>query len=276
MRDLREARTFLFVPGSRPDRFARAADSGAEQVILDLEDAVEPDVKDSAREAVCAWLASGGQGIVRVNAASTPWFREDCEAIAGAAGLAGVMLPKSEDPAVIAELARLLGPARPVVALVETALGIRDADAIAAAIGVARIAFGSVDFSTDIGCSHTREPLLLARSTLVRASRAAGIAAPVDGVTTDLDDETAAADDARYARTLGFRGKLCIHPRQLAPVVAAFRPTDGEVAWATRVVDAASDGSAQRVDGQMVDRPVLDRARQMLADSSDPTDKETP
>lgn len=281
MWDPRDARTFLFVPGSRPDRFDRAAASGADVVILDLEDAVESAAKESARSEVGAWLAGGASGIVRLNAHGTPWYAGDCDVLAGVPGLAGVMLPKAEDPAALADLSARLGGDVPIVALVETAVGVRGASRVAAASGVVRLAFGSVDLAVDLGCDHSRDALLLARSALVVASRAAGLPAPVDGVTTDLDDASVAGDDARYARSLGFGGKLCIHPRQLEPVSSAFAPTPAEVAWATRVAAAAADGRAQRVDGAMVDRPVLERARRILSQQPDlpavptPTDMET-
>lgn len=251
----------LFVPANRPERFAKAATSGTDAVILDLEDAVAVDAKDAAR----AGLATDFTAlpvIVRINAHGTPWHDADVAAVA-ALKPAAVILPKAEDAAVTAQVARALG--LPVIALVESALGLAQARAIAAAPGVARLAFGSVDFCADLGCAHLREVLLPARSELVLASRLAGIAAPIDGVTVQLDDLSVSHDDAAHARALGMTGKLCIHPKQIAEVKRAFAPTPAELDWARRVV-ASGDGAVS-VDGAMVDEPVRIRARAILAEA---------
>ncbi|WP_404800128.1 HpcH/HpaI aldolase/citrate lyase family protein [Amycolatopsis eburnea] len=254
---LDSASTFLFVPGDRRDRFGKAAASGADVVVLDLEDAVAPGDKDAAREDARGWLAAGGRGVVRINAAGTKWFEADAELVRAAQ--APVMLPKTEQPAVLAELTGL-----PVIALVETALGVENARAFAAAPGVARLAFGSVDLAAQLGVAHDdRAAMDPARSRLVLASAAAGLPAPIDGVTTRLDDLARAGEDARRARRLGFGGKLCVHPRQVEPVRTAFAPTTSELAWARRIVKTAGL-SAAAIDGQLVDKPVVDRARRLL------------
>ena len=152
---------------------------------------------------------------------------------------------------------------KPVIALVESARGLADARALAALDGVALLAFGSIDFCADIGCAHTRDALCAARSEIVLASRLAAIAAPLDGVTTAIDDAVAVEDDARHARELGFAGKLLIHPRQITPALAGLMPDAAEIAWARRVV-AAAEG-ASRVDGAMVDAPVRLRAEAILS-----------
>lgn len=256
------ARSLLFVPGDRPDRFEKAASSDTDLVVCDLEDAVSPRSKGTAREEVARWLREAGTGAVRVNAVGTSWYAEDCAALEGLPGLVSVMVPKAEDPASLSELAARLGI--PLIALVETALGLHHAHDLAAVPGVARLAFGSVDFSLDVGCAEDDVALLHARSSLVVASRAAGAAQPVDGVTLALDDAEAAGVDAARARRLGFAGKLCVHPRQVAAVNAAFSPSPEEVERARRVVAAAGEGAASRVDGQMVDVPVLERSRRTL------------
>ena len=256
-------RSLLFVPGDRPDRFEKAARSGADLVVCDLEDAVSPGSKDAAREEVARWLREGGTAAVRVNALGTPWYAADCAALAGLAGLAAVMVPKAEDSRALGELAARPG-AVPLIALVETALGLHHALNLAAVPGVARLAFGAVDFALDTGCAEDDLALLHARSSLVVASRAAGVAQPVDGVTLALDDPEAVRVDAARARRLGFAGKLCVHPGQVAAVNAAFSPSPEEVDRARRVVAAAGDGAASRVDGEMVDVPVLERSRRVL------------
>lgn len=248
----------LFVPADRPERFEKAAAAGADAVILDLEDAVAADAKDAARAALRSGFVSVPV-LVRVNGLGTPWHAADVAALAGH-GISGVMVPKVEASEAFTSLCRA-SPV-PVIALVESARGLADARHIAETANVARIAFGSIDFCADIGCAHIREALLAARSELVLASRLAGLAAPVDGVTTSIDDAGAISADARHARDLGFGGKLAIHPRQIVPIRAGFAPDDAEVAWARKVL-ASQDGAAA-IDGAMVDAPVRIRARAIL------------
>lgn len=251
----------LFVPATRSERFAKAAASGADAVILDLEDAVAPAAKDAARgNLVGAWL--GCAVIVRINAAQTPWHGADLRALRGL-GLAAVMLPKAQALEDLAPIAQVLGPGVPVIALIETAVGLAAARTLAQHPMVTQLAFGSVDYCADLGCAHGREALLAARSELVLASRLAGLVPPLDGVTTDLADPALAGADARHARALGMGGKMCIHPAQIAPVRAAFLPSAAEADWARRVL-AAGEG-AVAVDGEMVDAPVRRRAAAILA-----------
>ncbi|MEW6124336.1 MAG: CoA ester lyase [Pseudomonadota bacterium] len=251
----------LFVPANRPERFEKAAAAAPDAVILDLEDAVAPDAKDAARDALRTDFTTLPV-LVRSNAAGTPWHAADLAAVARLKP-AALLLPKAEAPETLDAVAAGIGPGIPVVALVESALGLARARALAAHPAVARLAFGSVDFCADLGCAHIREGLLAARSELVLASRLAGIAAPIDGVTTRIDDAGEATDDARYARALGFGGKLAIHPRQIAPIRDGFRPSEADIAWAERVL--ASGEGAAAVDGAMVDEPVRIRARAILA-----------
>lgn len=249
------ATTFLFVPGDRPGRFAKAVASGADVVLVDLEDAVAPADKDFARASVADWLESN-RATVRINAPGTPWFEADAELVA-ARGVP-VVVPKAETPGVLAGF-------REVVALVETARGVERAGELAAVPSVTRLAFGSIDLAAELGVDpEDREPFAYARSRLVIASAAAGLPPPVDGVTTDLNDNARLESDVRHARRMGFGGKLCIHPRQVAPVRDAFAPTEAERDWARRVV--AAGGSVSVVDGRMVDRPVLARARHILGE----------
>ena len=249
------ATTFLFVPGDRPDRFGKAAAAGADAVILDLEDAVAPAAKDSARAAAGAWLERN-DAMVRINPPGTPWFEADA-ALVAARGVP-VVVPKAENPGVLAGF-------REVVALVETARGVERAGELAAVASVSRLAFGHVDLAAELGVApEDPEPFVYARSRLVIASAAAGLAPPVDGVTTDVRDDARLEADVRYARRLGFGGKLCVHPRQVAPVRAGFAPTEAERDWARRVVTAGA--AVSLVDGRMVDKPVLARARHILGE----------
>jgi citrate lyase subunit beta/citryl-CoA lyase len=254
--------TPLFVPGHRPDRFAGAAASGADAIILDLEDAVAVDAKAPARQGLRADF-TGLPVFVRINGPATPWHGEDLAAVLDKP-FAGIVLPKAELGAPLEAVARAVrAKGMALIALVETARGLADARDIAALDGVSRLAFGSIDYCADLGCAHSREVLLLARSELVLASRLAGRPAPIDGVTVAVSDADQAKDDARHARDLGFGGKLCIHPRQIAPVMAGFQPDQSEIEWARRVV-ASGDG-AIAIDGAMVDEPVRIRARSILA-----------
>jgi citrate lyase subunit beta/citryl-CoA lyase len=256
-------RSYLFVPGDRPERYAKALAAGADAVIIDLEDAVAPPAKEAARAALRSWLTPAHPVLVRVNSADTGWFADDI-ALAGLPGVAGIVLPKAERPDDIARL--MQQGARAVLPLIESALGFHHALDLARQPGIERLLFGSIDFSVDLGLTEGVEELQYFRSQLVLVSRLAGILPPVDGVTTTLDDITRITDDTRRARRNGFGGKLCIHPRQVPHVNAAFAPSADEAAWAARVLQAVenTDGAAVALDGKMVDRPVILQAQAIM------------
>ena len=258
----------LFVPGNRPDRFDKALAAGASAVIIDLEDAVAPADKTSARAAVAAWLRPQHGVILRINSADTPWFEDDL-ALCGAAGVAAVMYPKAESAQTLAIISAAGAPA--LLPLVESAAGLAHLAALAAAPSVWRLAFGAIDLQVDLGMKDASEDELLPfRLQLLLASRLAGIGAPLDGVSTAIDDEARLQQDVQRARRLGFGGKLCIHPRQLAAVQAGMAPSAQELAWARRVLAAAggAQGAAVAVDGKMVDKPVLLRAQALLNEAA--------
>ena len=264
MVDVRNARSWLFVPGDRGDRFAKATGGGADVVVYDLEDGVATDSKSLARANVATALREGGFACVRINSSITSFYDMDVAMLAGAPGLRAIMVPKAEDPGVLAQLHDAIGPRTAIVALIETALGLHRAYELSSVSGVARLAFGSIDFALDIGAEETALAMLHARSSLVLASRAARVAAPVDGITTRLDDLRAVEIDATSAMSLGFGGKLCIHPSQVEIVDAAFSPSEEDILRARRILSSFTHGGVQRLDGQMVDRPVAERARQIL------------
>ncbi len=278
MTGLDVAVTALFVPGDRPDRFGKALAAGADVVIVDLEDAVAPAAKAAARDHVRTALRDGPGFVVRINPLDGPEAAADAQLIDDLTAhpdvrLAGVMVPKADDPAALAALAGRLaagfdGPS-PLVALVETARGVLAAPSLAAVGGVTRLAFGALDLAADVGAQGDAGALLgYARAQVVLASRAARIAGPLDSPPTEIADLAAVTAAARSARGLGFTGSLCIHPAQLAAVRTAFRPSSAELDWARRVL-AAGDSAAQ-IDGRMVDRPVVERARRLLtADRQD-------
>lgn len=269
----RQAVTWLFVPGDRPDRFAKAAASAADRIVIDLEDAVASHAKADARIHVASWLYDGPPRTwVRVNGAGTAWHAGDLEAISSGPGLEGVMLPRSEDPDHLAFVKRHVPETVGVIALIETAIGIVRANEIAASGHVGRLAFGSIDYALDVSASETDEAMLMARSVLVTASRAGGLPGPLDGVTTVTDDTDAVGRQARRAKSLGFAGKMCIHPRQLDAVNTAFRADPADVSWARDLIDAVAareaageSAAAFQWRGAMIDRPVLARAHSILA-----------
>ena len=263
------ARSYLYVPGNRTDRFDKACAAGADAVIIDLEDAVPPAEKPAARAALAAWLSAAKPVIVRVNAADSPWFGEDLAAC-NAAGVAGVVLPKAEDIGVdvVASCQRTGAVLLP---LIETAAAMARVEAVAATPCVQRLMFGTIDFQFELGIDGDGDELLAFQSRLVLASRLAGIQSPVDGPCTSWEDAELLTADSRRARRLGFGGKLCIHPRQVATVNAAFSPSSEEVAWARGALDAAqrSGGAAVAVDGRMIDRPVIRKAERIVRDAGD-------
>lgn len=264
-------RTYLFVPGTRPERFGKALASGADCVVLDLEDAVAADDKQQARDAITQWFAGAAPAerariTVRTNDAAAPFFTDDLRALQ-ACGCTQVLLPKSEEPWQIAAVTAAV-PGAQVLALIESARGVAHVDALAVARGVTRLVFGTLDFALDLDIDITDDArgLAYAAGRIAIASRVAGLPAPVAGVTPQLDDSVCLLADLAQSRRLGFGAKLCIHPSQVAPIHAALRPSEQAIDWARRVLvaDAASPGAA-RLDGRMVDRPVVLQAQRTLA-----------
>ena len=265
------ARSFLFVPGHRPERFAKALASGADAVIIDLEDAVPLDAKDTARSALLsAWADFDADQrarlLVRVNPAGTTWHEADLAAVASLSGLGALMLPKAENPQQLEHAFTACGV--PVLPLIESAEGVGQMDAIARASGVLRLGLGHIDLQADLRiiCGPDEAEIAPIRLAMVVASRRAHLPAPVDGVTTATTDPDVLARDAQRSRRFGFGAKLCIHPAQVAGVHQALAPTEAECDWACRVLAAevAAGGGAFSVDGKMVDPPVLLLARQIL------------
>ncbi|WP_027498994.1 HpcH/HpaI aldolase/citrate lyase family protein [Rhodococcus sp. 114MFTsu3.1] len=268
---IRSARTFLFVPASRPERFEQAHASGSDVVVLDLEDAVSPDEKSAALASVVRWLEAGWRApatIVRINAVTSRWHDYEIDSLSRFG--VPLMVPKAESGAMMEAIHRRSG--LQLIPLIETPTGVYRAESIAAAEGVIRVALGHIDLAAALRVDpDSRDAFLYARSELVLASAAAGIAGPVDGVTASLDDPARLIDDVMYAHGLGITGKLCIHPRQVDVVHGVFRPSQTDIAWAQRIVAAvdagqvSEGGGAVAIDGEMVDPPVISRARTILA-----------
>ena len=263
-------RTYLFVPGNRPERFAKALASGADAVVLDLEDAVAADAKADARAAVAAWVATADPSdrarvVVRINDTVSSEHEADLRLVAEA-GVEAVMLPKAETVEQVAAV-RAAGPVQ-VLALIETARGVEQAGVVAAADGVTRLVFGTLDLALDLDLDIEQAPdgLGYAAGRLAVASRIAGLPTPVAGVTPQLDDRARLLADLAWSRRHGFGAKLCIHTAQVEPIHTALAPDAEAVAWARRVLEAdrAAPGAA-RLDGRMIDRPVVLQAARTLA-----------
>lgn len=264
------ARTYLFVPGNRPERFTKALGSGADAIVLDLEDAVSADAKGAARDAIAPWLAALADSdrariVVRINDAASPHFADDLRMLRDARGPT-LMLPKAEHDDQLAAV-RAWVPGALLLPLVESARGLARVQALAAADGVLCLVFGTLDFALDLDLdiAADNEPLGDAAARLSLASRLADRQPPVAGVTPQIDDEARLLADLAWARRRGFGAKLCIHPKQVAPIHAALAPSADELAWARRVLDAeAASPGAARLDGRMVDRPVVLQAQRAL------------
>lgn len=258
-------RSFLFVPGSRPERFEKALSSGADAVIFDLEDAVAPGDKDAARQAIADWLAPERPVLIRINPAGTPWYEQDAE-LGKLCGVAGIVLPKAESPHDVTDLIARIKRKLPVYPLIESAQGMWNALELAKAPCVRQLMFGTLDFCADMNMETEPDGLETFRTRLTMISRVAGIRAPVDGVTPSIDNAGVLKAETIRAKRLGFAGKLCIHPAQISTVNDCFTPSEAELAWAARVLDAfeRANGAAVAVDGKMVDRPVFLKAQNLL------------
>lgn len=263
---LGRASTFLFVPGNRPDRFESAWRSSADAVILDLEASVHPVSKESARIEAERWLAGRPEGptaLVRINRLGTDDAVRDWNALAGLKGIS-IMVSGAEAGPLLKDL---LGSARschPVVLLVETARGIEQANELAGLPGVCRLAFGNMDFGTELGLGPSHWGLIYASSKLVVASRCANLPPPIAGVTASIRERDVMDSDLRFERDVGFGAKMCVHPEQVPRARAAYEPTPEECAWARRILAVTASSHAVSLDGQMIDRPVIERARRIL------------
>lgn len=254
----------LFVPGDRPERFQKAFKSGAHVVVIDLEDAVAPENKDEALSNVLEHLSNDSkaeplQALVRIN---KDRISTELPALVDLAskpgnGLLGIMFPKVESPS---DIPGDLGGIA-VVALIESATGIENISSLAKAEGVTRLAFGAVDFGAELESQH---PTLLgyARSRIVIASASAGLTRPFDSPSVEIKNQEVIIEDCIDGYKLGFGGKLSIHPSQLDSIHTSFAPSAEEIEWANKILQS-TDAAAQ-VDGQMIDRPVYEKAKKIL------------
>jgi citrate lyase subunit beta/citryl-CoA lyase/(S)-citramalyl-CoA lyase len=264
-------RSLLFVPGSRPDRFHKALEAGADAVCIDLEDAVPPDGKAQAQIDALTFLSVYGRASpvgLRINGVRSRDGLRDLIALPRGRGRPDfLMVPKvaaGEDLALIVEVLGANAP--PLWPVIESAEGLRRAWEICAAPGVAGVLFGGADLSADLGSDMGWDALLLARSTLVAAAARAGIAT-LDVPHLDLKDPDDLAASTARAKALGFTGRSCIHPDQVAAVNAAFSPSPAQIERAQRVVEAfdAAGGAAALLDGKLIEQPVIRAARRVLS-----------
>jgi len=273
---VRPRRSVLFMPGSNARALEKARALPADALVLDLEDAVAPEMKLEARARVAAAIEAGGYGhreiVVRVNALGSPWGRDDL-AVAAAAGADAVLLPKVESAETVNASIAALGGARPAVwCMLETPRGILSAPSIAAASPrVTALVMGTSDLTKDLHARATRErlPLLTSLQLCVLAARSAGITA-LDGVHLDLEDDAGFAEACRQAADFGFDGKTLIHPRQVALANEVFAPAAAEVEWARRVIAGHADALARGegvavLDGRLIENLHVDDARRVLA-----------
>lgn len=257
--------TYLFVPADRPERFPKALSSGADRVIIDLEDAVRPETKPAGRTAIADADLDWSRVIVRINDTTTTFHAEDI-ALLKSVNAPAVMVPKAESADELAGIADAVGTSCQLLPQIETVKSLFAMPELLATPGVSRVFFGHLDFALDLGSGLDQDAMRYVRSQIVLHSRFAGKPAPVDSVTPDFRDPDAVTSDALAARNLGFGGKLLIHPAQVEPVRRVFSPSDDDIDWAQRVITAMNDAErgAVSVDGQMIDRPVEEAARMIL------------
>jgi citrate lyase subunit beta / citryl-CoA lyase len=256
-------RSYLFAPGHNPKLLQKVFGAGADAVMLDLEDAVPPDDKATARSMVREVLADH-LAWVRVNPARSPECAADLDAVADRA--AGIRIPKVESVEDVLWVAAR-APGTPLICAIETARGVLAAQQLASVAGVRHLSMGGVDLQRDLNAGNGNLDTLYVRSHLVLSSRAAGLDPPIDSVYPHIDDDAGLRDQAQFARSLGFFGKSAIHPRQLPILHEVFTPSPHEVEWAQEVVAAFEHarGEALRLpSGEFVDLPVAQRARRLL------------
>jgi len=276
----RRLRSLLFAPAVRPDLLRKMPRTGADAIVIDLEDATPPDAKDAGRvemRSAVADLAGQLPILVRVNDDTTPWHDDDLDSLP-TEGLAGIVVPKVETIAGLDSLATRLtdrGLDMPVIGGVETALGVADARPLLAHDVVSAAYFGAEDFIADLGGVRTasNDEVAYARAQVALAGRLADVTV-IDQIVADFTDDDRCRRECLQARAMGYGGKLCIHPSQVAIANEAFLPSSEEIDRARRLLEAYDDAKAQGVasvafEGQMVDEPVARQARRVLAQADD-------
>jgi citrate lyase subunit beta/citryl-CoA lyase len=267
------AQTFLFSPGHRPEFFNKALASASKAIIIDLEDAVPPAQKKQAREHIQTfWQSCSMENrqrvLIRINPIDTDFTNDDIAFLNVLEGPINVVVPKVESLQQLMLLTQQVPSLNSVIAIIESARGIDSVKEIATHPLVLRLALGNIDTQADLGlrCDENETELLPVKFAINLASRLAGIAPPIDGVSTDIHGSELLAKDTHRAKRLGFGAKLCIHPKQVDVVMSCFTPTEKEIEYAKRVIEADSNsqGAAVQLDGKMIDRPVVLLAQRTL------------
>ncbi len=254
------ARSWLLVAATRPETFDAAQRSRADQIVLDIEDAVDPRLKPDARTTVAEWLRHSGSAWVRINDRTSDFWEGDIDELAGTPGLRGVMLAKTESADQVEETFARLGGSTPVLALIESALGIEEAVSIARARGAFRLAFGSGDYRRDTGTSADNSAMLYPRSRLVVASRVGNLPGPIDGPTVGTSHPVL-REQSTVTVALGLTGKLCLDLDQLPIINEVISPQQSDVTWAR---DFLADFEARgRIIRDGSDLPRLGRAEKI-------------
>jgi citrate lyase subunit beta / citryl-CoA lyase len=256
----RNARSWQLVNALRVDDYDPAHLGRADQIILDIEDAVDGSFKDEARNNVVTWLKSGGHAWVRINDVTTPDWEADLIALAGVTGLAGVILAKTEAAEQVTDTYQRLGGHTPVIPLVESALGIEDAVTIARARGSFRLAFGSGDYRKDTGAENNALAMAYPRTRLVLASRIGNLPGPIDGPTV-TQQHAILREGAADGVAMGMTGKLCLDLDQPAVINESMAPSPSDVAWANDFITEFEAGGSVIRDGS--DKPRLARAQKI-------------
>ncbi|MFZ3580222.1 HpcH/HpaI aldolase/citrate lyase family protein [Virgibacillus sp. DJP39] len=263
--------TYLFVPGNQHDLIGKAIRSEADAVIIDLEDSVALSEKKNARDCLENYLEQNKMAsksiYIRVNEIKSKYWEKDVELVAKYPSL-GVMLPKTESAEDIHILNKRLSTEQKVIPLIETAKGVMFSYEIAnSSQNIIRLAFGAVDYSLELGISITKNEheLIYPRSSLVLASRVAGIESPIDTVFVNIDDSEGLMEETKISIQLGFFAKLCIHPKQVSLINKLFLPTENEIQWAEQIVAAFEEAERQgkaaiKLNGKMIDYPVYKQA----------------
>lgn len=275
MNALETLRTALFVPATRPERFAKAFASFADAIIIDLEDSIELNAKQAARKNLVRHALEHPEAsfLVRVNGADTEWHETDVDACTSLPNVAGIIVPKAQSANRIEVLA---AAGKPVFPLIETAAGVHAVDEIAAATRNGRLMLGTVDLALDLGLVPNTEGAVAmldhVRYQVLIASKVSGLPAPIDGPYLDFHDTEGLKVRALQARSMGFGGVLCIHPAQIQAVHAAFAPSAEELAWARQVMRELKVQALGvfSLDGKMVDQPIIERARRVIAIAGEP------
>lgn len=262
---MQTTRSMLFVPANRPERYSKALNSGSDAVIIDLEDAVPEADKLTARVQLKQWLIAHPeqQVMIRVNADQTPWFTEDIQ-LAQYANVCAIILPKAEQHSSFAAILHIRE--LEIYPIIETPYGMAHVEEIAGFAAVQALIFGSIDFQLEMQMSGDALELMYFRNKIALASKLAGIAQPIDGVTADFSNLELLSDEALQAKKLGFQGKLCIHPRQVDIVQRVFQPSRAEIQWAKEILAAVqlAQGQTISLNGKMIDKPIIRQAEKIL------------